>query len=471
MYTFSLHDEHASLLHLGSSNISHFHKETEMKTGFCLVLALTLILLAGVATAQPLRVFEFQAFDHKMKVEILPEEEFEAKFGKNPEVPRTHEEIIALAEKLYPPRWFMATAPEAAPAEEGLRVCGTHELGVLMGALQNPAITDDTRVEVDRIIQDSVGDIPFKPTITMGEFVLHYTDVDTVNPSNNVTEAVVDEVGKYLKTYYQKYTTNFTKPNTNASGKIDVWFYQLSGYDGYSKPAIILLDSPSVMSDSCNRESIAAHELFHEVQFSYGLIPGSAADLPWISEATAMWSEKWMIPQVHQYMKWMNYGLETPYTDLFTRTYDACNFWIYLMEQAGTIAPMHFFWTIYALNLNNLDNLVNMTTTKYLKLDFWDFLKEWNRANYLKDLTKSPTYARYGYKENKVTADSCKSERLTGLEPVLITKEVLIQDNSTTFGFSESPGVSPRAADYWEFDLDRGVTQLNITVTGPAGRG
>ena len=37
-----------------------------------------------------------------IQIEVLSEEDFSTRFGNNPEIPRTDEEIISLARRLYP---------------------------------------------------------------------------------------------------------------------------------------------------------------------------------------------------------------------------------------------------------------------------------------------------------------------------------------------------------------------------------
>ncbi len=183
-------------------------------------LAVLLISLsAGAAPGQ--EVFQFQA--HSIKLEILPQGIFAARFGDNPDVPRTDAEIIALARKFFPP--LGKKRPEAAARP--VRWCREYQEGVLFAALQNPAVSDLTRRQVDYIIAAATPDLP--KTYVSGHFRFFYTDNDS-NPDHNVTLGQIKATAFWLNQHWDTYAENFRTPKNYLFGgteTVDVYVYYL----------------------------------------------------------------------------------------------------------------------------------------------------------------------------------------------------------------------------------------------------
>jgi hypothetical protein len=420
-------------------------------------LAILLIsLFAGAAPAQ--EIFQFQA--HNTKLEILPQAAFSARFGDNPDVPRTDADVIALARKLYPPRGVKQPEAAAQPVHR----CREYEVGVLFAALQNPAISNLTRSQVDAIIQATIPLLP--QTYTSGHFTFYYTDSDT-DPQNNVTLAQIQATAAHLNSYWDKYAANFKTPKNYDSGgtaMVDVNVYYLG--DGlYGETSSfwdnINLSSKLAVKNACMRRTTSAHELFHRVQYSYGYISGTAR-MRWMVEGTASWSQKYTNQSLRDYMANMNEGLSAPDRNLFNaRDYDACHFWVYLQKLAGTWAAIKEIWAAYELNGFNAKAAVNTVTTSRLGKSFDQFVQAWVKANYLKDLDNAGSFE---YDEDEVLKLSCN--KLYGpLSHVPRTTAPAISNDTY---WSANGRVLPYGADYLDLPLSSGLDKLEVKVVGAA---
>jgi hypothetical protein len=419
------------------------------------LIILLISLLASVAPGQ--EVFQFQT--HKMKLEILPAATFAARFGDNPDVPRTDAGIIALARKLYPPR--KDKQPEAAVT---LQECREYEVGVLFAALQNPAVSDLTRRQVDSIIQETVPPLP--KTYTSGHFTFYYTDSDT-DPDHNVTLDQIEATATRLNSYWDTYVANFKTPKNYLSGgteMVDVYVYYLgptllgetnSSWDSIS------LNSKWTVKDACNRRTTSAHELFHRVQYAYGYISGTAK-MKWIVEGTASWSQKYTNQSIRDYMGWMNRGLNAPNINLInSRSYNACHFWVYLQKLVGSWTAIRDVWDAYETNGNNAKAAVNTVTTDELGKTFNQFVQAWVKANYIKDLDNAST-GGYEYYEDEVTQTSC--EVTYGPLSHVPRYKKAISNNGDSLAMGGT--VQPYGAEYYEFTLGKNFTKLQVRFDG-----
>ena len=433
----------------------------KVKCKHLMVLCLAILLISLLAAAAPgQEIFQFQA--HKTKLEVLPESTFTARFGANPDVPRTDAGIIALVRKLYPPPGEQQPELGAKRPAARLHRSREYELGVLFAALQNPAISDLTRQQVDLIIQETIPPLP--KTYTSGHYKFNYTD-NNRNLDHNVTLAQIQDTAAKLNSYWDTYSANFKTPkhyNSGGEEMLDINVYYLGdGLFGETGSGLdyINLSSKLTVRDPCKRRTVSAHELFHRVQYSYGYISGMARML-WIVEGTADWAMRYTNIGIRDYMDTMNDGLKAPNVNLIKdRDYDACHFWVYLQELAGTWAALKDLWVAYEDNGKNGKAAVNTVTTKRLNKTFDQFAQTWIKANYLKDLDNA---GDYGYDENKVSQTTCG---VTHGPLILVPRTTqAIADNSTSFSLDRT--VLPYGANYFDFPLGADLTQLRVRVTG-----
>lgn len=423
----------------------------------CWLTIVLIVLSAGAIQSQAV----FQFLTHNTKLEILTPTVFETRFGDNPDVPRTDAAIIALAQKLYPP--LGAKRPDAAlPVQE----CREYEVGVLFAALQNPAVSDLTRRQVDYILEAAVPPLP--KTYTSGHFKFSYTDNDP-DPDHNVTLEDIQATATRLNSYWRTYVANFKTPKNYISGgkkMVDVNVYYLgAGLYGETGSGLdyINLNSKLTVKNGCKRRTTSAHELFHRVQYSYGYISGTAR-MKWIVEGTASWSQKHSNQIIRDYISRMNQGLNAPDINLIVnRSYNACHFWVYLQKLVGSWTAIRDVWATYETNGKNAKAAVNTVTTNELGKTFDAFVQAWVKANYIKDLANASA-GNYDYDEDEVTKTSCGIV-YGPLSEVPRTTNT-ITDNATSFTLNGS--VSAYGADYYDFPLGGDLTQLQVKVEGPA---
>jgi len=422
------------------------------------VLALALVLIAGPAYAQ--QIFRMQADD--TKIEVLSPAVFEARFGKNRHIPRTEQAILALAQKLYPHQAFKQAVPP--PPGEIAEECGEEDLGVLFAALQNPAVSDATRMLVDDIIAAARPVLPKRKVSASGHFKIYYTKNDP-DPRNNVTDAQINSLANILDSLWEKYATNFKKPRHFLVGnveRINVYVYYISNTIGGSTASnlkYINLNSVLCVRNACKRRTTAAHELFHRVQYAYGYESGTA-DTKWITEGTAAWSQKYAYPVYRDYMERMNSGLDSPSRDLIAeRAYDACHFWVFLQRRANWTAIKEV-WAQYEVNGKDAKAAVDSITKARFGWPFDTFAVDWALANYIKDMDNATT-GGYNYLENDVTETSC-GVVYGPLSTVPVTEE----DITTTSPFGYTGSVGAYGAHYYVFNVGDMAENLSIQFKG-----
>jgi hypothetical protein len=435
------------------------------------VLLLIVVWLSTVASAES----EASRAMLKSRLPVLSHEEFADRFGDNPRVPQTDGEVLALAEKLFPP-----------PAQEhelkaGARpACGTTRHGELEAALRNPAISDGTRKAVEQIMALGLPDFD-KTGKRIGHFVFSYCTKNP-EPKHNVTGAHIKALATALNKYWDVYSKRFTVPAhyEKKSGKrklqlISVLVYAIppdadgrpwSGFTT-SEGDVIFLNS-EFMRDDCNRLTVSAHELFHRVQFTYGYKSGTRG-MAWMVEGTASWAQKFTNNGIKDYMDAMNDGLRTPNERLFTdRDYDACHFWVHLQERAKSTA-IRDIWAFgtrpnrnpIRMTKNLAIRAINSVLKESLHMELEQFLREWHIANFAKDLDGIEPWFDYADDECRRT-NPC-GVYYPGLEHVP-TQSATISAGLAPYGrFS---GVAVTGAEYYVFDLDPSIDNVQLTLNG-----
>jgi len=425
---------------------------------FVLILAILTIPRAVDAA----EVFQFAS--DEIRMEILSREDFEARFGANPDVPRTDEAILSLAAKIYLP-----LEEETIPAWEGEAECGYPRMSSLMAGLQNPAISDETRRRVDELMATAVPDLPREEIF--GHFKFKWTDNNS-NELHNVTREDIRALSLYLNRYWNVYTDIFgIEPQCYEEyGEklidIKVFYFGEMG-STHNSLKYINLNSKSVVKDPCRRRSVSAHELFHRVQFRCGLedpYPG----VMWLAEGTAVWAMKWAlaagdVSPVYDYVNRMNEGLaNTDKNLLLNRAYDSAHFWVYLADRAGWEA-IRDVWTRYRTQAQKDPRAaVAAVVQAKLGLDFDHFLHKWHKTNYIQGLANAPS--EYDYALEGTSHVTCGATRR--LRRVQINAAHKISSNSTRFTFNGR--VAPYGADYYRFALGDQLTRVRVRVTGEA---
>ncbi len=400
---------------------------------------------------------DFRQFPFKkvqgITIPVLRQEAFQELFAANPEVPKTGQEAVQLARRLY------SVAGRAEVQEE----CGEPIYGGLFAALSNPDISDSSRDEVDNVVDADVPPLP--ATYTCGHFKFFYT-TSNANPDHNVTLANIQATCTVLNKAWNDYATNFKEPKHYVSGGqklIDVKVYYLGPSlfgSTSSSQNYIELNSKSVVREPCNRQTTPVHELFHRVQYAYGYISGTA-NMKWAVEATAAWSQKYRASNVGDWMSRMNTGLQSPDVALINRSYDACHFWVYLGRRGGGERPcIKLAWQTYQTNGKNMLNAVETVVKNRIGATLtrnW-FVEQWHNNNFIKDLSNATTLQDYQEDEWTRTCGGITYGPLAEVPRTNITLNA--GTNSTRNG-----SVSAYGADYYVYNVGATVNKVNLDFT------
>jgi len=430
-------------------------------------LVLVLLLLGPtIVAAGNSRVFNFTQ-NSGITIDILSENDFAAQFGENADIPRTDDDVIALARELYPPLGVeRPDETEETRVESANRFrCGEYEVGLLFAALKNPQISDDTRTAVDHIIAQSKPPLP--KTYKSKHFNFRYTDNDA-DSKNNVTLAHIQATAQFLESYWNKYSTNFTTPKYYLSGNrkvIDIEVYYLLKKSGWTSSFenTITLCSTWVRND-CRRRIVSAHELFHRVQYSYGYISGTAM-MRWMTEGTAAWIHKYTNNNIADYMFYMNEGLIKPEKGLIKeRALDAAHFWVKLTETAPSgWEIIKDVWTGYKANGHKGKAAVDSAIRSDLGYRFDNFVTLWNNTNFMKDLANSSR--TYDYTEDERIVNAC-GMTFGPLSHVPIAKTAFVVKDADT---AIDDSVKPYGTKYFKFELEDDLSCLTIGFDAPKG--
>ncbi|NNC87730.1 MAG: hypothetical protein HKN82_04630 [Akkermansiaceae bacterium] len=204
------------------------------------------------------------------------------------------------------------------------------------------------------------------------DYQISYTD--EAGDSDRVSTTDVDNLEDFAKTSYDRLVNvmNFrapylsTIPDYEFIVKDDWWF---------AEPACVVLDAPSIRAWPVNDSKVVfLHERFHTVQRNYkcdvndcnsGYIGSTFGK--WVSEGTADAIMDKAYADIDDNTGYPYYEgsarnfIDAPNVNLFDREYNACLFWNYLMEQAGsTTSEPHYgvdfmvdFWDQVAANGNS----------------------------------------------------------------------------------------------------------------------
>jgi hypothetical protein len=390
-------------------------------------------------------------------IDIYTSEAFEERFGDNPAVPKTDEEVLELAQELYTP--------------EGIQVdeeCGEDPVGVLFAALTNPEISDQTRDEVDELVDAAAPPLP--ETYTSGHFRFLYTTSDS-NPDHNVTLAAIQTTATILNNAWNDYAVNFVEPkhyvDSCGNKRIDVKVYYLGQYL-YGQTSSFWdhmeLNSKQVVMNNipCKRETTPVHELFHRCQYTYGYVTGTSID-KWAVEGTASWSQKHMASHVGDWMDRMDQGLAAPDKKLIgsSRSYDACHFWVYFGQYGGGSEAdlIEDVWAEYSVNGNDMRSAAEDVSWSRHSRTLDHLVQLWSFTNFSKDFNIF-TWADYVEDEWTRTCDGVTHGPLDSVYAIPVTLNSGVPYNSGT------QTVQEYGADYYVITLGAGVSEVTFSMTG-----
>jgi hypothetical protein len=425
-----------------------------MKTRFNFLLLFLAWLELLPLHAYGARLFHLHATDSK--IEVLSEQAFEEEFGHESRIPRTDKGVIALARKIVARQ---LDDVRGGTFDERPMPPGDHSEEYLMAALQNPQVSDAVRHRVDSILASAIPDLPAPPHYT-DNFEFRYTTNDR-NPVNNSTLADIEAAGALMEKFHALYTQHFREPQhikvDNVKQRIIIKVYYLGkgefGKTGKDWPYILF--NSVALASSCDLRLMAAHELFHRVQYMYGA-PARRAERDWFIEGTATWAEKFTSPRLLLYKREMNTGLNAPKKGLTERAYDSVHLWIYLEEQLGWPA-IREFWTEYERTQNARTALRNVVG------NFDKFLHKWHKANIIKDFSNAP--AEFDYADDETISNRCGKYVGPLVHVPRDTMEIAGDDDH---GIA-ADALAPYGASYHLFTLGPAVSSLRFEFKGMDG--
>jgi len=416
-----------------------------------------------VRTAMSPQAIRRQRMDRlSVDIDVLRKEAFQSEFGRNPKVPKTAAGIRALAARLR------ITQEGAAPGGDPHNFCGELEIGRLMAALQNPDVEESVIEEVDATVGAGVPTLP--KTYLEGHFLIRYTDAD-INPEHNTTLEKVKQLAGILNGIWNDYTANFKEPKSylTTSGKrlIDIKIFAIPGKPVGGRTASswnhIDIHSRITMDDELRLRTVPAHEMFHRVQYAFGMKSGTASHpstLDWASEGTASWVQKHREPIIGDYIKAVNAGLRDPDKALFSREYDAAPFWLYLGQRAGDEKRfIYWVWQRYFTNGKDMVKAVRDTIKSQIgaAATLESLVSEWSFTNFVKDMTNASALFDY-------TDDEYKSGAGFGpLSSVPRTTKSLVKGAAASLQYG---AVSFFGTDYFVYNLTGKPRRVEIKVTG-----
>jgi hypothetical protein len=229
---------------------------------------------------------------------------------------------------------------------------------------------------------------------------------------------------------------------------------------GFTRSAVDYIRLNSlIVRDACKRLTTSAHELFHRVQYTYGYEDGPAG-MDWLVEGTACWAKKFTNNGIKDYLDEMNNGLHTPNKDLIRkRSYDACHLlWVHLQERATSTA-IREIWAADPKSRKTTKTAVNNVLKEKLRLTFDQFVREWHIANFAKDLQGIEPWYEYADDECQYT-NPC-GVYYPGLDQVPTSGATI---NPASAPFVAYGLALPYGADYYVFDLDPSITNLEVKL-------
>jgi hypothetical protein len=272
----------------------------------------------------------------RIAVPIEDPEVWQRRVENDPGLPASYGELRDLVERYSAraPEDRAGTAPLSPPA--AIR-CGESLSARIQAGLGNPWLDAVERDTIDAMLADG---IPINwISRSFDPFLIHWTETDP-NPANNFDPGLVEEAGTLLQLAWNRLSAAF-----GANGivtPIEVQFLQLGVQGRATSPnGPIAFDTQTWLTQASVRAPLAAHELFHIFQYSFGFRqtwPQSLGDPNWFGEGTARWAEVF----VHQRLTaadWLTVWMSIPGEDLLFMGDYVLPFWIFLDAH---FRPGHF---------------------------------------------------------------------------------------------------------------------------------
>jgi hypothetical protein len=415
----------------------------------------------------------------------------------------TDSELLTLARMIYEPE----SAPQSFVTALGKTLyhdpkCGAMNLELLMIELQRPSIAPELRQKIQLLTQGVTDDLDH--TYNTTNFTIDYNDtyLPTLDPDcvfqptvthptarntqNQPVPWYVYLAGEYLEYSRTKYVEyGFEEPGSVGLSNVDI--HNLVDAYGQTAP----LSPIELDNDMCGDlpadwiypylAATAAHELFHQVEYQYVLLPDPDASAAWIKEGSAAWAEDAVYDGTNEYVNKMAQGdpqahpsiiQEDPNQDLTSVSYQAVSFWKNLTEWLGhnTTEPqvgidlMLALWQEWDSILSNGTDAVNtvLQQTTWGSHTYDEAFHRWAITNRVKDFGNQPSY---DYREDENCPHYLWGYTMTDyphMSPP--TAQLSVGSSLPYFGT-----VNAWANRYYEFNVDPAVGEINVNCDMTSG--
>jgi hypothetical protein len=279
----------------------------------------------------------------RIAVPIEDPDVWQRRVENDPGLPASYGELRDLVERHFSKKGQVASPADAVPAagEQPLTdlTCGESLYARIYGGLANPGLAAAERDSIEAVLAEATP-TDWNVRDDFPHFILRWTETDP-DPANNLdaahAPALIAEAGALLEQAWNRFNmafgiAPFAPP---ATGKIQVDFQDLpDDLEGQAEPpkGPIVFDAQRWQASQALRAPLAAHELFHKLQYAFDFRvtwAQTASDVEWFSEGTARWAEVF----VHQRLtavKWLMDWLAKPNRDFFGAGSFTLPFWIFL---------------------------------------------------------------------------------------------------------------------------------------------
>ncbi len=263
----------------------------------------------------------------------------------DPGLPKSYDELRDLVERRFSGRGYIVSSADALPDTEEQpftdRTCGESLYARIYGGLANPWLASEERDSIEAVLAEATP-TDWKSRDDFPHFILRWTETDP-NPANNLdpehARELIAEAGALLEQAWQSLTAAFGRPPFGSEGgnKIQVDFQDLpDDKEGQANPpeGPIVFDAEKWQASTALRAPLAAHELFHKLQYAFGfrLDWEQASFVEWFSEGTARWAEVF----VHQRLtnsRWLLEWMLDPNLNFFAMSSMSLPFWLFFDAQ------------------------------------------------------------------------------------------------------------------------------------------
>jgi hypothetical protein len=409
-----------------------------------------------------------------ISVPVLDAAAWEQRVKADPTIPRSLTQLRKLARTIFQTKGrpqILPLLPEGISRgvlSRRFEECGEVLRSRFITALANPFLTPEQREVIER---DLDADLPtFDNSIETDHFILRWTNSSAHASDNIADSAIVTETGTFLESAWTQYNSVFGRPPylTPGTSKIEVVFYDISGFGATTPGGPIELDAPNWVAQPGIRRPTSAHELFHRLQYAYGYRTtwAPSGTYQWFSEGTASWAEVFVWQRVSAAYKVTNL-FANPDLNLYNASYGALPFWIFFQTRQQDFPgdnPMISFLQKYEATGNQSTAMAEVidedwpANNVYGQLD--TFFALFSRDRKLGSWRITPS--------GPTPYPTIKDPTGADIEPVLMMTSAALGSGDA---YTNTGSVSQLGSDYYAFTLepDTAGQIFAITVTVPSG--